>query len=658
MKKLSVFSLIVSFLFILSCEDKKDTTPPELTISYPLSGSTIGEVVSIKVITIDNSGILKVDFYIDNTMMVSDTTSPYDYEWNTTTVSEGSHTIKVVSHDTKENFSKVELVVTVDNDSKKPSPLDIVSVDYTVDKMTVKWNQSQESDFKQYNLHYSESENGTKTLVKTITDKTITTYDTTSFDPHKENWYFLEVVDTFGLSNIGKGKTSIINLNPTQVEIDSINYSYDKQSFEIYWTQNSDNDFKSYSLYESENEDMSSKKELTVITDQSINNYENPINSGLFRYYQIVVEDNYGLKFTSNTKRGDSHDWFVKTIGGTSEDIGHSIQQTTDGGYIIVGYTRSFGNGFQDVWLIKTNAHGIKQWSRTYGDIGPDGAYSVLQTTDGGYTIAGGKSIFYGSGNSQSNVWLINTDQQGDEQWTKGFGEVSSYDMGFSVQQTTDGGYITFGHSSGSMWLCKIAADLAQEWIKTFGVNMAPPGNYGYGTYDGQQTTDGGYIMVGDWLIKTDPQGDKEWIKENIKGNSVQQTTDGGYIITGLSDDGNLSLIKTDSQGTEEWNKTFGGNSQDRGHSVQQTTDGGFIIVGRTGSYGVGGDVWLIKTDSQGTEEWNKTFGGANNDVGHSVQQTTDGGYIITGWTRSYGSGHDDVWLIKTDSKGNTADYK
>jgi hypothetical protein len=172
---------------------------------------------------------------------------------------------------------------------------------------------------------------------------------------------------------------------------------------------------------------------------------------------------------------------------------------------------------------------------------------------------------------------------------------------------------------------------------------------------------------IGNWdvsLIKTDSSGNKTWDKAfggwtQDVGQSVIQTMDGGYIIAGRTvsyavGGSDVYLIKTDSSGNKTWEKTFGSTGVDGGESVSQTADGGYIIAGWTNSYGAGlYDVWLIKTDSSGNKTWDKTFGGVSNDRGCSVSQTTDGGYIISGWTESYGAGNHDVWIIKTDTNGN-----
>jgi hypothetical protein len=353
-----------------------------------------------------------------------------------------------------------------------------------------------------------------------------------------------------------------------------------------------------------------------------------------------------------------------KTFGGSDKDYGGSVQQTSDGGYIIAGTYNNWSGemGTGDVYLVKTDSAGNLLWQKTFGGGSGDFGASVQQTSDGGYIIAGDTWSF---GANWSDVYLIKTDSAGNSQWQKTFGGIR-WDAGCSVQQTADGGYIIAGYTdSGTtyyVYLIKTDSAGNSQWQKTFGGIRWDAGS------SVQQTSDGGYIIAGTtfsfgdpingdvYLIKTDSAGNQIWQttfggSDWDEGTSVQQTADGGYIITGYTDSGtsyDVYLVKTDSAGNLKWQKTFGGINDDYGYSVQQTTDGGYIIAGVTCSFGAGNfDVYLIKSDSAGNIQWQKTFGGSSWDYGYSVQQTSDGGYVIAGCTNSFGAGDYDVYLIK-----------
>ena len=362
---------------------------------------------------------------------------------------------------------------------------------------------------------------------------------------------------------------------------------------------------------------------------------------------------------------------FQRTYGGVYDDEGLSVQQTTDGGYIIAACTNGLGTG-PDVYVIRTNSGGDTMWTRAFGGTDEDYGSCVQQTSDGGYVISG-YTMSFGAGNF--DLYLVKTDAHGDTQWTRTYGGTET-DEGLSVQQTTDGGYVIAGYtlSSGAgdadIYLVKTDTSGDTIWTRTYG---GASQDYGFSV---QQTVDNGYIVTGYtesfgagsrdvYLVKTNAQGDTQWTRtcggsDDDEGYSVRQTADTGFIIAGVTyswaGSYDVYLIKTNANGDTLWTRTFGGTAEDYGYSVRQTSDSGFVITGYTHSFGAGeADAYLIKTNSDGDTQWARTYGGASHDHGYSVQQTADGGYAVAGNTYSFGAGNFDVYLIKTDSLGTLA---
>jgi hypothetical protein len=336
---------------------------------------------------------------------------------------------------------------------------------------------------------------------------------------------------------------------------------------------------------------------------------------------------------------------------GTEEyfEKGRCVRQTTDGGYVIIASWASDLTESYDIWLIKTDPLGDTLWTKTYseGGTGWDEGHCVQQTSDGGYIISGFTNCEI-MGVWVGDVWLIKTDSMGDTMWTRIYRGAHLKRKNW-VEQTSDGGYILTSNWNGAyLLLLKTDEDGNTEWSK----------NYQWGDvqeigYCVRQTTDGGYIVATSLgLLKTNENGDSLWLNSFPSG-CVDQTLDGGYIQA-TSHYADIWLIKTDTLGDTVWTRTYGGNDEDYSYDVQQTTDGGYIIVGITRSFGAGfWDTWLLKTDSLGDTVWTRIFGGEQADEGYSVQQTLDGGYVITGLTGSDSPyGFSDVWLIKTDSLG------
>ena len=367
--------------------------------------------------------------------------------------------------------------------------------------------------------------------------------------------------------------------------------------------------------------------------------------------YLIVL-----MNISLNSLAQTSFHRLYQTIG--ADGVGFSGQQTNDGGYIFVGNNNS---NQEDIYLVKTNANGDPVWTKTFPNSFPDLAYAVKQTFDGGFIITGEA---YSFGLGSSDFYLIKTDFLGNTQWIKAYGS-NDGENGLALQQTSDMGYIIAGFTLGfggyRVFVVKTDSNGDTLWTKGYG-----GGNYSI-AYSVQQTSDGGFIITGAtdssgsrdvYLIKTDNIGNIMWAKSyggpaDDYGKAVKQTSDGGYIVTGyytdnISTDESVYLIKTDANGDTLWTKTFGGASFDEGNSVQQTDDGGYIISGHTYSFGSpSGSTYLIKTDNNGSVEWsNKYYFGV--EINNSLEITSDKGFIIVGSVTNY------AYLIKTDSMGNS----
>jgi len=378
----------------------------------------------------------------------------------------------------------------------------------------------------------------------------------------------------------------------------------------------------------------------------------------------VIEPDFVSTNLNPKTTEFPSEEW-NRTFGGIYGDTGRSVQQTSDDGYILVGTIKrldSKGMYSNDALIIKVDVNGNEQWNKTFVDFRV--IPSVLHLHDGGYMLVSIEKII------KSFTVLVKTDVNVNHLPKQYF-----FDLGNaqSIQQTSDSGLILAGmttgaHRTGSnAWLLKTDANGTKQWSKTLILN-------GSGTISSvREIPNGGYILAGDasypedaWLLKTDENGTEQWNRTfggagSDFAYSVQNTLDGGYILAGetrsYGTGGDAWLLKTDANGNEQWNKTFGLDGHDYAYSVVQTSDGGYVMAGAIDTaknpdfkgqiHYCNFDAWLLKIDVNGNLEWSKTIGGLKRDVASFVQQTSDGGYVIAGTSESYGSGGHDIWLVK-----------
>jgi hypothetical protein len=365
---------------------------------------------------------------------------------------------------------------------------------------------------------------------------------------------------------------------------------------------------------------------------------------------------------------------FQRIITADSSTVGNDIQQTTDGGYIIAGYAGNISAHKNGAYLVKTNTEGDTLWTKIYYENLGAEAFSVQQTADSGYILAG----YTNKANVEYDLYIVKTDALGDTLWTKTYGGSPSQ-ICYSIRQTFDGGYILTGNtempgiSNLNVCLLKLTSTGDTSWTKVYGGAQNDIG------YCVRQTADSGYIICGytasfgagendAYVIKTNTTGDTVWTKtygteRNGVANSIQQTTDSGYIIcgsiaTGAGSQQNVYLIKINALGDTMWTKEYGPTGFNTGDDVYQTKDSGYVMSGEIDGSGYD-DAYLIKTNSHGDTLWTKAYGGTNVDLARVVKQTTDGGYIMIGNSLSFSppSIFPVIYVIKTDPGGNTGCY-
>ena len=360
-----------------------------------------------------------------------------------------------------------------------------------------------------------------------------------------------------------------------------------------------------------------------------------------------------------------------KTYGSPGYERAHSLVATSDGGYAIAGGKYPSDAEEADLWLVKTDSFGNVDWTRTYGGPDYDFVHSLVETSDGGYAMAGDTGPY-----SATDFWLVKTNESGNLIWNQTYGgrwseEENGYDRAQSLVETSDGGYAIAGYSgqwASTLHLIKTDALGNMEWNQTYASKMSGfPSLIRPITCSMVATSDQGYALAGNfdfdfWLIKTDVSGNVEW-NQTYGGSaydfacSLVTTSDKGYALAGYScvsgpnGVGKFCVVKIDEFGSMLWNQTYG-DGDAWAWSLVAVSDGGYAIAGTTTSSASGEDFWLVKIDEFGNMEWNQTYGGTGIDRAYSLVETLDGGYAIAGDTYSFGAGIVDFWLVKTDEKG------
>jgi uncharacterized delta-60 repeat protein len=379
----------------------------------------------------------------------------------------------------------------------------------------------------------------------------------------------------------------------------------------------------------------------------------------------------FSLFFTAACNNKEPLITWEKTYGGGSRDRAYSIHQAADKGYFVAAQTSSFSAGGYDYYILKLDERGNKSWEKTFGGENAEIPRCIRRTTDGGCIVAGRTSSF---SPGYCDFYIIKLDQNGNKNWEKVYGG-DSWDDPWSIQQTADGGYVVAGftESTGAggndVYIMKLDTAGDRVWEKTFGGALNDAAN------SIQQTADGGYAVAGFtesigaggldvYIMKLDTAGELVWEKTfggtlNDAANSVQQTADGGYVVAGFTESNgaggsDVYILKIDVNGERVWEKTFGGTRDDEALSIHQNKDKSYIVAGYIGSADAT-DMYLARLNEDGSIRWERTFGETGEDKAYEVQQTLDEGFVVAGYVHpddAVAEYDDNIYVLKLNKTG------
>ena len=677
-----------------------DYEPPNVSIISP-TGGYVSEIVTINCEITDNSSLSYAQLWINNDSTnvkipsfdqtgnliesFEEIKDSYVMTWNTRWIEDGIYYLHVRAYDGNGNMGQSEeIIVGVDNSTSSPNTISITSIELEGRNYKINWERSEDDDFKKYTLqhlnpwidffHYNEID------LITTTEQDCTSFIHFDIDATlPNNYYRIKVYDNLDFVSLSLPFKVEEDSYPESININSA--TYDNNSIIISWDSCDEIDFLSYELYESYDNEMNNSELIYNSNNRMASEF---IREGIYdnetRYYQLDVIDIWNQKTSGEILEANAFTRFYKAFGGINDEAGFDVI-SQENGFIITGYTKSFGNGDKDGFVMKLDSEGNQKNYNTFGSLGLDVIEDGIMLVDSSFAFVGRTEV--GNGNTK-NGWFIKTDKNGNPILENNFGSLNS-DRLNAITINNNNQFAAVGskaieHNNSidfDIWLIEIDHNglIINEY--TYGGS-----NYDYGK-DIYPISVGGYILLGEtlsygsggfdiYLVKINTNGEIEWTN-TLPGTTsnesskkiIHDRSGGGYYIL-MKEGGNSSnpvcIVKIDINGNELWRQYYGYTQNDNAADmVDIGNSSDILLVFGTTYINNNGDLWFFKVNSSNGEIFDENIfsDGSHEDRGFGIDVVSDdGGFILVGETRSYGEGGKDVIVIKTDPYGNTVGYE